>query len=67
MLSFALFDSDRARGNGMELCREGQLGVREGSAPESGHALRQTPQDSGHSPRFKEFKEQLNNALRHKG
>lgn len=36
------------------------------SSTECGWALEQTPQSSGHSPRLLEFKECLDNALRHK-
>jgi len=37
-----------------------------GSSTECGWALEQTPQSSGHSPRLLEFKECLDNALRHR-
>ena len=36
-----------------------------GSTPEGGWALEQAPQGSGHGPKLLEFKESLDNALRH--
>lgn len=56
-LSSALCDSDRARGNGMELCQgRGSWGLGTGAAPQGG----------GHGPRLPEFKECLDTALRHR-
>ena len=52
-LSSAFCDSRRARRNSIELCQEGQLGVRTGSASEG----------SGHGPELMEFKEHLGNVL----
>ena len=54
-LSSALCDSDRARGNGVELCQGRAAGVRDRSAPQGG----------GHGPRLPEFKKCLDAALRH--
>ena len=63
VLSSALCDSDRARGNGMELCQgKGSWGLGMGSAPESDWALEQAAQGSdhgGHGPRRPELKKLL--------
>ena len=58
-LSSALCDSNRARGNGMELCQgRGSWGLGTGSAPEgSGHGIG--------CPGQLEFKERLDCALRY--
>ena len=63
-LSSALCDSNRARGNGMELCQgraRGRLG--EGSAPEGGgHGT--ALQDSGHGSKLLKLKCGLDSAFR---
>ena len=66
MLSSALCDSDRARGNGMELCQgRGSWGLGTGSAPEGGgHGT--DSQGSGYGPKLPEFKEHLDKPLRHR-
>ena len=49
MLSFALCDSNRARGNGMELCQgRGSWGL--GKGLPSGVGMEQAVQGSGHGP-----------------
>ena len=64
-LSSALCDSDRARGNGMELCQgRGSWGSGNGSAPQgSGHGTACPGQWA--QPRVPEIKEHLDSALRH--
>ena len=62
VLSSALCDSDRARGNGMELCQgKGSWGLGMGSAPESDWALEQAAQGSGCT--LQEF---VDDTLRHR-
>jgi len=65
-LCSALRDSDRARGNGMELCQgRGSWGSGTGAAPEgSGHGM--GCPGLWAQPRGPEFKESLDTALRHK-
>jgi len=75
LLSSALCDSDRARGNGMEQSGEGQVGWKwffsrgqwaEDLGSVHTQRLAEDPQGSAHSPKLPEFKEHLDNALRHK-
>ena len=64
MLCSALCDSNRAQGNGMELCQgRGSWGLGTGSATEGVQALEQPPQGSGHSPKMLEYGECLANSL----
>jgi len=52
VLSSALCDSDRARGNSMELCQgRGRLILHQRVV-----GMEQVPQGSGHSPKLREFK-----------
>ena len=51
----------------MELCQgRGSWGLGTGSAPQGGRALEQAAQGSGHGPRLPEFKDHLDNTLRHR-
>lgn len=59
-------DCSRAWGNGMELLQgRVRLGVRKRFSSESCWALAHVPQGTDHSPRLMEFKEHLDNSLRH--
>ena len=48
-------------------CVGGEWGLGKDSSPESGQALEQAAQGSGHGPKLMEVKECLDNTLRHRG
>jgi len=68
VLSSPLCDSNRARGNVMELCQgRGNWGLGTGSAPDGGQAVKQDAQGSGHGPELLGFKKCQDNSLSHNG
>lgn len=60
-------DSDMAQGNGMELC-QGMIGsgCQEKVLHQRVVGMEQAPQGSEHDPKLAEFKEHLDNTLRHR-
>jgi len=64
VLSSALCDSDRARGNSMELCQgRGSWGLGKGFTSEGSRHWNRLPRVIGLAPRLSEFKKCLDNNL----